>query len=124
MNLTDTHTHLYLKEFSTDIEEVIERAEKEGVKKIYLPAIDSSEIAAMLHLEKKFPGKCMAMAGLHPCSVKDNYKEELAIVEKLLGERRFAAIGETGLDFYWDTSFVKEQYESLHTQAEWALQYN
>ena len=64
------------------------------------------------------------MAGLHPCSVKENYKEELSIVEKLLSERKFAAIGETGLDFYWDKTFVKEQYESLRIQAEWALQYN
>ena len=124
MNLIDTHTHLYLKEFSTDIDEVIKRAEKEGVNKFFLPAIDSREIDAMFELEKKFPGKCIVMAGLHPCSVKENYKEELSKVEKLLNERKFAAIGETGLDFYWDTTFTKEQYESLQIQAEWALQYN
>ena len=104
--------------------QVIERAEKEGVNKFFLPAIDSSETSAMFELEKKFPGKCFAMAGLHPCSVKENYKEELDKVEKLLEERKFAAIGETGLDFYWDKTFVKEQYESLHIQAQWALQYN
>jgi TatD DNase family protein len=124
MNVIDTHTHLYLKEFSNDINEVMERAEKEGVNKFYLPAIDSSETTAMFELEKKFPGKCMAMAGLHPCSVKENYKEELSKVEHLLTQRKFAAIGETGLDFYWDKTFIKEQYESLHTQAAWALQYN
>jgi TatD DNase family protein len=124
MNLIDTHTHLYLKEFSNDIDEVVKRAEKEGVNKFFLPAIDSSETNAMFELEKKFPGKCIAMAGLHPCSVKENYKEELNKVEQLLGERKFAAIGETGLDFYWDKTFTKEQYESLHIQAEWALQYN
>ena len=124
MNLVDTHTHLYLKEFSTDIQQVIERAENEGVNKFFLPAIDSSEAGAMFALEKKFPNKCFAMAGLHPCSVKENYKDELRIVEKLLKERNFAAIGETGLDFYWDKTFVKEQYESLNTQAKWALQYN
>ena len=124
MNLIDTHTHLYLKEFSGDINEVIDRAEKEGVNKFFLPAIDSKETSAMFELEKKFPGKCIAMIGLHPCSVKENYKEELSKVEQWLGERKFAGIGETGLDFYWDKTFIKEQYESLTIQTEWALQYN
>lgn len=124
MNLIDTHTHLYLKEFSNDINEVIDHAEKEGVHKFFLPAIDSSETIAMFELEKKFPGKCFAMAGLHPSSVKENYKQELAIVEKLLTERKFAAIGETGLDFYWDKTFIEEQYESLTIQTGWALQYD
>lgn len=121
--MIDTHTHLYVKEFSDDLIDVIKRAENEGVQKFYLPAIDSSEINAMFSLENQFPGKCIAMAGLHPCSVKENFREELAIVEKLLSERKFAAIGETGLDFYWDKTFTKEQYESLQIQAEWALQY-
>jgi TatD DNase family protein len=124
MKLIDTHTHFYLKEFASDINEVIERAEKEGVNKFFLPAIDSEEMAAMFKLESKFPGKCFPMAGLHPCSVKDNYKDELASIENALGERKFAAIGETGLDFYWDKTFVKEQYDSLNIQAGWALQYN
>ncbi|MEP6947768.1 MAG: TatD family hydrolase [Ginsengibacter sp.] len=124
MKFIDTHTHLYLKEFFTDIDEVLQRAEAEGVERFYLPAIDSSETAAIFDLEKKFPGKCIAMAGLHPCSVKENYKEELHKVNTMLEQRKFAAIGETGLDFYWDTSFMKEQYTSLHIQAEWALQYN
>ena len=123
MNLIDTHTHLYLKEFSNDIDNVIDRAEKEGVHKFFLPAIDSSETTSMFELEKKFPGKCFVMAGLHPCSVKENYKDELAIVEKLLTERKFAAIGETGLDFYWDKTFIEKQYGSLNIQAGWALQY-
>lgn len=124
MKLVDTHTHLYLKEFSTDIDQVIQRAEAEGVCKFYLPAIDSTETATMFELEKKFPGKCMAMVGLHPCSVKENYKEELDKAGQLLQQRKFVAIGEAGLDFYWDTSFTKQQYESLHIQAGWALQYN
>lgn len=124
MKFVDTHTHLYLQEFSADIDAVIERAEAEGVEKFYLPAIDSSETLALFELEKKFAGKCVAMAGLHPCSVKENYKEELGKVHEMLQDRNFAAIGETGLDFYWDTSFREEQYKSLHQQAEWALQYN
>ena len=123
MKLIDTHTHLYVREFREDIDSVVERAIDEGVEKFYLPAIDSSENDALLELEKKFPGKMYAMAGLHPCSVKENYKEELAAIEQQLSQREFAAIGETGLDFYWDTTFTKQQYESLHTQAEWAIQY-
>jgi TatD DNase family protein len=123
MKLVDTHTHLYLKEFSGDIEAVIKRAKNENVTKFFLPAIDSGETAAMFALENKFPGECFPMAGLHPCSVKENYKNELALVEKLLSERKFAAVGEAGLDFYWDKTFIKEQYESLRTQAEWSIVY-
>jgi TatD DNase family protein len=123
MKLIDTHTHLYVQEFQEDIDSVVERAINEGVEKFYLPAIDSSENVALLELEKKFPGKMYAMAGLHPCSVKENYKEELAAIEQQLSQREFAAIGETGLDFYWDTTFTKQQYESLRTQIEWAIQY-
>lgn len=123
MKLIDTHTHLYVPEFKDDINAVIERAEAEGVEKFYLPAIDSSENEALLNLEKRFPGKVFAMAGLHPCSVKENYKEELKKIEQQLSERGFAAIGETGLDFYWNTTFSKQQYESLHTHAKWAIQY-
>jgi TatD DNase family protein len=123
MKLIDTHTHLYVGEFKEDIDAVIERASAEGVEKFYLPAIDSSETEALLELEKTFPGKIFAMAGLHPCSVKENYKEELAKIDQQLSEREFAAIGETGLDFYWDTTFKKEQFESLHIHADWAIRY-
>jgi len=123
MKLIDTHTHLYVEEFKEDINAVIERALAEGVEKFYLPAIDSSETESLLQLEKKFPGKMFAMAGLHPCSVKENYKEELSKIENQLSQREFAAIGETGLDFYWDTTFKKEQLESLQTHAEWAIRY-
>ena len=124
MKLIDTHTHLYVKEFKADIEEVIKRAENEGVQKFYLPAIDSSETANMLALEKRFPGKCLPMTGLHPCSVKENFQEEIDKVEEMLKQRTFAAIGESGLDFYWDKTFTKQQYESLRIHAEWALQYD
>lgn len=123
MRLIDTHTHLYVEEFKEDINNVLERALAEGVEKFYLPAIDSRETEALLQLEKKFPEKIFAMAGLHPCSVKENFKEELAKIERQLSEREFAAIGETGLDFYWDTTFKKQQLESLHVHAEWAIQY-
>jgi TatD DNase family protein len=122
--LIDTHTHLYLEEFNDDIEEVIKRAVAEGVERFYMPAIDSSETLRLLDLEARFPGKCFAMMGLHPFSVKENYKEELDKVNEWLQKRKFPAIGEAGLDLYWDKTFIKEQYESLHRQVEWAIQYN
>lgn len=123
MKLTDTHTHLYVSEFKEDIDSVVERALAEGVERFYLPSIDSSETEALLLLERKFPGKMFAMAGLHPCSVKENFKEELSKIEQQLHEREFAGIGETGLDFYWDTTFKKEQFESLDIHAQWAIKY-
>jgi len=124
MTLIDTHCHLYAVEFEQDIAEVIARGVANGVAKFYLPAIDSSTLEAMLELEKKFPGKCIAMAGLHPCSVKANFKEELKLIEDILQERKFAAIGEIGLDFYWDKSFEQNQYDAFHQQIEWALHYD
>jgi TatD DNase family protein len=123
MKLIDTHTHLYVEEFKEDIESVIERALSEGVEKFFLPAIDHNENEALLSLEKKFPDKMFAMAGLHPCSVKEDFKEELLRIGHQLSQREFVAIGETGLDFYWDTTFSKQQYESLHIHAEWAIEY-
>jgi len=124
MIFIDTHCHLYLEDFADDIIEIMQKADNEGVKKFYLPAIDSSTTAALLSLEKRFPGRCIAMTGLHPCSVKENYKEELKLVERSLGARKFAAIGEIGLDFYWDRSFEKDQYTAMNTQIEWALHYD
>lgn len=123
MTLIDTHTHLYVKEFNADIHEVIQRANAEGVKKFYLPAIDSSENDSLLALEKKYPESIFAMTGLHPCSVSEKFEDELKQIEMQLSQRQFAAIGETGLDFYWDTSFKDQQYESLRTHIEWAIQY-
>ena len=124
MILTDTHCHLYLDEFKAEIYDIIKNAEAVGVNKFYLPAIDSSETDNLLQLEKKFPDKCIAMMGLHPCSVKENYKKELQFVEDWLAKRKFVAIGEIGLDFYWDKTFTTEQYDAFRTQAEWALHYN
>lgn len=121
--IVDTHCHLYLDEFKNDIADVIKRAEAEGVNKFYLPAIDSSEIENIFLLEEKFPGKCVAMMGLHPCSVKENYVDELAIVKDWLSKRKFAAVGEIGLDFYWDKTFTLQQYEAFRSQIELSLQY-
>jgi TatD DNase family protein len=122
--IVDTHCHLYLDAFKNDITAVMERAEAEGVNKFYLPGIDSAEIENMLLLENKFPGKCMAMMGLHPCSVKENYLEELTIVQDWLAKRKFAAVGEIGLDFYWDKTFSQQQYAAFRMQIELSLQYD
>ena len=119
----DTHCHLYLKEFDHDIDQVIASAVGKGVDKFYLPAIDSETFTAMLQLEEKFPLLCLAMIGLHPCSVKENYEDELNAVESMLQKRKFAGIGEAGLDFYWDKTFVKEQYLALEKQIELAISY-
>lgn len=122
--IIDTHTHLYLPEFKQDINAVIERAAVENINRFYLPNIDSEVIADMLELEKKFPGKCFPMMGLHPCSVKDNYKKELKIVEEWLGKRKFVAVGEIGLDYYWDITFKAQQIEAFQMQIDWALKYD
>lgn len=121
--LIDTHCHLYLEDFELDIEEVVNRAKISGVEKFYLPAVDSNTTAAMLELEAKYPGKFLSMMGLHPCSVKSNYEKELALVEDWLSKRKFAAIGEIGLDFFWDKTFIKEQYEVFKLQIEMAIDY-
>jgi len=118
--LVDTHTHIYLDQFDDDRAEMMQRAKDNGVEKFYLPNIDSSSIDAMLNLEKLHPGTCVAMMGLHPCSVKENYKEELAIVKSWLDKRVFCAIGEIGIDLHWDTSTFEIQKEAFRTQIKWA----
>ena len=123
MYLIDTHCHLYSEEFDLDQEEVLQRAFSEGVKKFYLPAIDSAAIPAMLALEKKFPEKCIPMMGLHPCYVKENFQEELIIVKEWLSNRNFAAVGEIGLDYYWDKTFAAEQINAFRSQIEWSIEY-
>src|SRR5579871_4697900 len=124
MELIDTHCHLYGDSFTKDIEEVIHRAEKEGVAKFFLPAIDSHCQEALLSLEARYPGKFYGMTGLHPCNVKEDYAAELQFVENELKRRTWVAVGEIGLDFYWDRTFEQQQYEAFHKQIEWALQYN
>ncbi len=119
--IIDTHCHLYSEEFKDDIDAVIERAKQSGIKKFYLPAIDSETIDAMFALENKYPNECIAMMGLHPCYVKENYKTELQIVQDWLAKRKFAAIGEIGLDFYWDKTFAAQQLEAFELQMQWAV---
>jgi|SRR5215831_4032760 len=120
----DTHCHLYLPELKEDLPAIIKRAENEGIIRFYLPAIDSSEDGPLLKTEEDYPGKCFAMMGLHPCSVKENYQEELKTAQDWLGKRRFFGIGEIGLDYYWDRTFTKEQEIAFHEQIEWAQHYD
>jgi TatD DNase family protein len=122
--MIDTHCHLYSEDLAPDIESVMERAALAGVTKFYLPAIDKSTAESMFNLESKYADRCFAMIGLHPCSVSAAYEGELDFIKMLLKTRQFAGIGETGLDFYWDTSFKKEQYIALNQQIGWALEYN
>ncbi|HEY6082156.1 MAG TPA: TatD family hydrolase [Chitinophagaceae bacterium] len=123
MELTDTHAHLYADEFLADREEMMNRAFSNGVKKIFLPNIDNGSIPSLLELEANYPGRCFAMMGLHPCSVKENVEEELQTVEEWLRKRAFSAVGEIGLDFYWDLSFREQQLYAFRRQVDLAKQY-
>lgn len=120
MQIIDTHTHLYSEEFNTDIEEVMKRAVSAGVGKFYLPNIDSSSLEGMFQLETKYPTQCFAMMGLHPCSVKETVDSELSLVKEWLFKRKFAAVGEIGLDYYWDQTFIEQQKAAFQQQIEWA----
>jgi TatD DNase family protein len=124
MNLIDTHSHIYTKEFDSDRQLMLERAGREGVGKIFLPAIDSQSHAKMLQLEAENPECCISMMGVHPCSVKENYRDELKIARDFLEKRPFSAVGEIGLDFYWDKTFANEQYIAFNEQVEWALEFD
>lgn len=117
----DTHAHLYSSKFSTDRHNMIARAISAGVVKMYLPNIDAESVQSMLELEASFPDSCIAMMGLHPCSVQpDTFEKELALVEKYLGERTWAGIGETGIDLYWDKSTLDIQKLAFSRQIAWA----
>lgn len=109
MQLIDTHSHIYLKDFDGDRAEVVSRAISRGVVKTILPAIDSTLHSALLQTANQFPQFCVPLMGLHPTSVKENYKEELALVEELLAKHTFFGIGEIGIDLYWDKTFIEEQ---------------
>jgi TatD DNase family protein len=124
MHFIDTHAHVYAAELTSDLDLVMKNALAIGINKIIMPAIDSSSLHAMLKVEQQFPENCIAMMGLHPCYVKENYKEELKLVEEWIGKRKFIAIGEIGLDFYWDKTFTKEQHIVFETQMQWALDLN
>jgi TatD DNase family protein len=123
MILTDTHSHLYAEEFSGDIAEAIERCKENNVQRIFLPNIDSTTIGVLKDLNSQFPDIMYPMMGLHPCSVQfDNYKEELETIKTELYNGKYFAVGETGLDLYWDKSTLEIQIESLRQHVEWSLE--
>ncbi|HVF97138.1 MAG TPA: TatD family hydrolase [Flavisolibacter sp.] len=123
LQFIDTHAHIYLQEFDGDRSAVIQRAKETGVSQIFLPAIDSTTHKRMLQTEVEFP-ICKSMMGLHPCSVKENFEAEIDIVKSHLLKRKFIALGEIGLDFYWDKTFEKQQYEAFHQQIALAVTYH
>lgn len=121
----DTHTHLYddrLNEAKQD--EMIQRALEAGVQRMYMPNCDQHTIPGMMRIAQAFPGKCLPMIGLHPTYVKDNYREELLIVREWLAKEKFTAVGEIGLDYYWDKTFIAQQKEAFAQQIDWALEYD
>jgi TatD DNase family protein len=120
----DSHTHLYddrLNEVKQD--DMIRRAFDAGVDKLYMPNCDQYTIPGMMRIAGSFPGQCLPMMGLHPTYVKEDYKAELAVVKEWLGKEGFAAVGEIGLDYYWDKTFVAQQQDAFSQQIDWALQY-
>jgi TatD DNase family protein len=124
MTLTDTHTHLYLPEFDNDREAVLERAFQNDVSKIFLPNIDASTVDPMLRLVEQFPDQIFPMMGLHPTSVKENFREELNQVKTWLDKKIFKGVGEVGIDLYWDSTFKNMQIEAFHEQVIYSLEYN
>jgi TatD DNase family protein len=123
MIITDTHTHLYSEQFDDDRVEVVERALAAGVTRFFIPAIDSSYTKSMYALESRYPNNMFLMTGVHPTHVKDNYLEELAHIKEQLNSREFVAIGEIGIDLYWDRSTLKLQQEMFRLQIQLAKQY-
>ena len=118
--ITDTHAHLYAEEFDEDRTEMMQRAKDNGVNRFFIPAVDSQSTQRMLDLEKDYPNDVFLMMGLHPCYVKENYQEELAHVKSWIDKRDFYAIGEIGIDLYWDKTFLTQQQEAFKTQIQWA----
>ncbi|MCK5078938.1 MAG: TatD family hydrolase [Bacteroidales bacterium] len=123
MILIDTHTHLYLNAFDDDREAMVERAIASGVKYMFLPNIDSGSVSGMNALCERFPENCFPLMGLHPTSVKENFRDELAQVEKLLDEQIYYGVGETGIDLYWDKTYYREQVEAFNRQIDLALEH-
>jgi len=124
VNIIDTHTHLYLKQFNEDIDLVINRSKEIGVKKFIFPAIDSSHFDSMHSLKNKYPDNIYLMSGLHPTDVKEDFKDELEFVVNSLNTHDYVAIGEIGIDLYWDKSFLNEQQEAFEFQIRLAIKHD
>ena len=121
MKIIDTHTHLYLKQFKDDIDKVIQRSIDKGINKFIFPAIDSTHFDDMHDLKNKYPGSIYLMSGLHPTDVKENYKDELEFVVNSLKSHSYVAIGEIGIDLYWDKTYLKQQQEAFEFQIRLAI---
>lgn len=122
MIFTDTHTHLYSKEFENESNQLIEKAIKNGVSRLFIPNIDLQSIQPMLDLVWQFPENCFPMMGLHPCSVSENVDEQLFQIQKWFKKRKFYAVGEIGLDFYWSLDLKEQQIMAFKKQCLWAIQ--
>lgn len=123
MRLVDTHAHLYLADFKEDMSAVVQKAKQNGIEKVYLPAIDNETHQDLLNLVDSNPSFFRPMMGVHPCSIKENYLEELAIARQWLDSRSdWSAVGEIGLDYHWDVTFKAQQKEAFDTQVNWAIQ--
>jgi TatD DNase family protein len=120
--MIDTHTHLYLEDFDEDRDEMLQRAVQAGIRQFFMPNIDSSSVERLLDAESRYPGLCIPMMGLHPCSVNENYQQELNIVRSWLDNKKFCAIGEIGIDLYWDSTFLEQQKKAFLMQTEWAME--
>ncbi len=116
----DTHSHIYAKEFADDLKETIQRSKDLGVERIYMPNIDASSIMDLNRVAESFPEICIPQMGLHPCYVKEDYKEQLRQIRKELERKKYSAVGEIGIDLYWDKTFLAQQTEAFKTQIEWA----
>ena len=123
MIFTDTHSHIYSEEFAQDRNEMMQRAFEAGVQRIFVPSIDSTYTEKMYEIEKQYPENVFLMMGLHPTYVKENYQEELAFVESQLEKRKFYAIGEIGIDLFWDKTFLEQQKIAFKRQIQLAKKY-
>lgn len=121
--LIDTHSHIYTEHFDEDRDEIIQRALNNGVGMILLPNVDVDSIEPMLQIEEKYPDQCLSMMGLHPTSVDENYKEHLDVMYGWLNKHSFCAIGEIGIDLYWDKTYAKQQIEAFKIQIDWAKEF-
>ena len=122
MNFIDTHIHLYAEEFSADIDTLLQVAMDKGISRFLMPNIDSASIRPMLDLSERYPENCIPMMGLHPCSVHADYLSQLKRIENHLSKNAFCAIGEIGLDLYWDKTHFREQKQALEKQLDWAVE--
>jgi len=120
--IVDTHTHIFVNDFDNDREEVIDRAKKVGVERFVLPNIDSSSIVKLRETVEEYPDEMLPLMGLHPTSVKENWKEELYLIEEEMSKNKYYGIGEIGIDLYWDKTFIKEQQKVFRIQLQWAKQ--